>query len=225
MRIQLTTLTAILLLLFSGCEYDNFDAPKSILSGRVVHEGMSVGVRTNGTQLELWQSGFQLYEKIPVYIAHDGSFSAALFDGQYKLVRLDGAPWEKQSDTIIVDVKGNTTIDVPVTPYFIAKGETYSKSGNSIKTAFEVVRISETAKIDRVRIYLGKSILTDQNRHEAVVDVDLSKYNSNQDKYEMTQTIDIPAILQEYPYVFARIGVSSSKSNEFYYTQVAKIDL
>ena len=225
MKIRLITLTTILLFIFAACEYDNFDEPKSVLTGRVVYNGVPVGVRTNGTQLELWQSGFQLFEKIPVYIAQDGTFSAVLFDGNYKLVRLSGAPWENQTDTINVQVKGNTVIDVDVKPYFTVSNASYSKSGNTLTANFQVSKISENAQLDNVKVYLGKSVLTDQNKSEASVDVDLSEYVPVTGNVNMTQAIEIPSSLAGYPYIFSRVGVKSSQSNEYYYTQVEKIEL
>src|SRR5660397_127396 len=78
---------------YSGCTQDNFDPPTSMLTGTIVYNSTPVGVRSNGTQLELWQYGFKLRSKISVYIAQDGTYSARLFDGNYKLVRLAGAPW------------------------------------------------------------------------------------------------------------------------------------
>lgn len=225
MRVYLLISFLASIVVFVGCEYDNYEAPQSVLSGRVVYENEPVGVRTNGVELELWQSGYQLFEKIPVYVAHDGTFSAVLFDGEYKLVRLDGAPWENQSDTIIVNVKGNTEIEVPVKPYYILTEEMYNKSGNYIEVKFKILKVSHSASIERVRVYLGKSMLTDQNKHEGVLEINLSEYDLDKEVIEVSQKIEIPENLQKYSYVFGRIGVSSSKSNEFYYTQVERIEL
>ena len=81
-----------------GCKKDNREPPKSTLDGMVVIQGTKtpVGVQSNGTQLELWQYGFAFMNKIPIHIDQTGLFSAKLFDGTYKLVRLSGAPWAEQ---------------------------------------------------------------------------------------------------------------------------------
>lgn len=219
---KLLILSTTLLLLLVGCEYDNYDAPKSTLSGRVVYNGEQVGVRTGGTQLELWQHGYDLFEKIPVHIAHDGTFSALLFDGDYKLVRLAGAPWQNQTDTIDVTVSGNTVKDVDVVPYYTVSGETYTKSSDVITAKFTVSRITSDANVASVRVYLGKNFLTDQNRHFKAVDVDLSEYDVTNDVITITQEVEIPSGLKDY--AFARVGVRSDKSNEYYYTQVEKVE-
>lgn len=210
-------------LLFTGCEYDNFEAPGAMLSGKVVYEGKAVGVRSNGPQLELWQDGFPLRSLIPVFINQDGTFSASLFDGKYKLVRKGDSPWLQQAtDTIIVNVKGNTYLEVPVTPYFTITDESFQKSGNTVTARFAVNKVVENARVELVRLYLGKSILTDQVQRELRVDGNAGGLVFGQ------QTVisgEIPDNLKNLDYVFARLGVKSTSSGEYYYSAVQKIAL
>ncbi|WP_312333824.1 DUF3823 domain-containing protein [Sphingobacterium sp.] len=210
-------------LLVVGCEYDNFEAPKSTLSGRVVYEGKAVGVRNNGPQLELWQDGYPLRSKINVYFDQDGTFSASLFDGTYKLVRMGDSPWLQQAtDTIVVQVKGNTAVDVPVTPYFTVTNESFQKNNNSITANFTVNKIVETANLDAVRLYLGKSILTDQGQQELRVDAKVANVVFGQP----TSIVgELPDNLKNLDYIYARIGAKSTVSGEYYYTEVQKIAL
>ena len=106
----------------AACEFgvfDNYDEPNALLTGRVVYQGSPVGVRSNGVQLELWQPGYDLNQKIPIYVDQDGSFSAMVFDGEYKLNLLAGnGPWVDIRDTLQVQVQGQTQVDVPVVPYY-----------------------------------------------------------------------------------------------------------
>lgn len=208
---------------YTSCEYDNFDEPKATLSGKVVYEGNPVGVRTAGIELELWQDGFGLKKSIPVHVAHDGAYSAVLFNGQYKMVRKAGAPWQPQlSDTILIDVRGNTVTDVPVIPYFVINNESFQKDAGTMTAKFTISKIVESADIAEVRLYLGKSILTDQNKNEHAVNAKISDITIGNETLIVTE---IPENLMNGAYVFARIGVRSNVSNEFYYTQVQKIDL
>lgn len=210
-------------LLLAGCEYDNFEAPKATLSGKVVYQGNAVSVRNNGPQLELWQDGFALKSPITVNISQDGSYSAILFNGRYKLVRRADAPWQQQaSDTLIVDVSGNTTYDVPVSPYFTISNDTFGKSGNNITARFVVNKNIPTANLELVRLYLGKSILTDQVQREFLVDGNVANIVSGQ---PTEITASLPDNLKDLDYIFARIGVKSSSAGEYYYTQVQKIAL
>src|SRR5690606_22103936 len=99
------------LIFVASCGYDNYEPPKSTLTGNVIYNGAPIGVRGTGNavQLELWQDGFELYTSIPVYVTQDGSFSASLFDGEYKMVSRNGnGPWVSSQDTILVSVKGDT---------------------------------------------------------------------------------------------------------------------
>lgn len=58
MKLKSICLATIAILLLASCEYDNYDMPNAILSGRVVYEGSPVGVRATATRLELWQDGY-----------------------------------------------------------------------------------------------------------------------------------------------------------------------
>ena len=222
MKTKILFIVACVCFLLASCEYDNYDAPSAKLSGRVLYNDAPVGVRTDGTQLELWQDGYELYTKIPVYIAQDGTFSASLFNGQYKLVRLSGAPWEDQPmDTIRIEVKGNTVVDVPVKPYFIIKNESYQKgTGNAITVKFTIEKVVESAEVKSVNFYLGEGILTDHNKNEYKDELDLAGLVLGQ---ETTMTATIPEKMLKNGYAFARIGVQSNKSNEYFYTQVQKV--
>lgn len=223
MKIQVLLIASLFCLLFASCEYDNYNEPTSILSGRVIYNGTPVGVRTNGTQLELWQNGFKLFTKIPVFIAHDGTFSASLFDGQYKLVRMTGAPWLPQtSDTIVVNVKGNTNIEVPVSPYFVIKNESFAVNAGSITVKFTVEKPVASAVLGNVNIYFGNSILTDNIRNEGVVNVNLANVTLGQ---ETTVVATIPAKVASSDYMFVRIGAKATVSSEYCFTRVQKIAL
>lgn len=210
-------------ILFTACEYDNFEEPKSTLSGNVVHDGNALGVRTNGTQLELWQDGFELKYAIPVYIAHDGSYSVSLFNGQYKMVRKAGAPWEAQlNDTIIIDVNGNTVHDVPVNPFFTVSNENIQYSGGKITASFTVNKVVESSELAEVRLFVGHSLLTDQNRYEQAVNADLSEISVGE---TTSISLDLSDELAGEEYVFVRIGARAAETNEFIYTQAQKINI
>src|SRR3954470_23751320 len=116
-------------ILMAACKKDNYEKPASTLTGRVVYNKEPLGLRSNGVQLELWQHGYELFTKIPVYLSPDGTFSALLFDGAYKLVLRQGnGPWKDNADSIDVTVRGTTNIDVQVQPYYIVSAAAFSKT-------------------------------------------------------------------------------------------------
>jgi len=217
--------SAVASLLLASCEYDNFDAPESTFSGRVVYNEQPIAIRNNGPELQLWQDGYPLKEVIRVYIDHNGNFSAKLFDGAYKMTRRADAPWLQQpTDTIRFNVKGSTAMDVPVTPYFTVTGESFQKSGNNITAKFVVNKVVQTANLDAVQLFLGSSILTDQGRNELPNPV--SANLGNLVLGQQTELVGaLPDRLKNLDFIYARVGVKSTSAGEYIYTPVQKIAL
>ena len=73
-----------------SCKKDNYDPPSSTLSGRLVYNGDSIGVERNQVPFELYQFGFGKVGSIANTFAQDGTYSALLFDGDYKLIIPNG---------------------------------------------------------------------------------------------------------------------------------------
>lgn len=219
----LSTITVIVVL-FTSCAKDNFEAPGSLLTGRVVYQNLPVGVRSNGVQLELWQSGFQLFSKIPVFISQEGTFSARLFDGDYKLTRLKGnGPWLDNTDTIAVSVKGNTIIDVPIDPFFTVKNEKFVKSGTAINATFNLQRVNTSKPLELVRLYIGQTNITDQNNNAGNVQLLASAIPDP--TQIITLSANIPAALANKDFVFARVGVKTVGVAELLYSMPIKVML
>jgi hypothetical protein len=212
-----------IVLLLAACAKDNYEAPKAVLTGRVVYQGQPVGVRSNGVQLELWQHGFQVFSKIPVYVAQDGTFSASLFDGDYKLVQLRGnGPWVDKADSLDVQVRGATTVDMPVTPYFTISNATAQKTGNDITASAKVTQVSSNA-IERVSLYLGTTTIVDVTNNTARLDrTGAAIANLAQ---PITFSLTLPAALAGRDYVYARVGVKTSGIGEMIYSEPQKVML
>jgi hypothetical protein len=223
-KIFLAMVSLALFVLVAGCKKDNYEPPQSQLTGRVVFQGQAVGVRSNGVQLELWQPGFQLYTKIPVYVNQDGTFSAMLFDGDYKLTRLKGnGPWADNTDTIQVQVRGATAVDVPVDAFFIVKGETFQKSGSNIATTFSLQRGNTSKNLEDVRLYLGRTTIIDQNNNDAVVTKAAGTITDPTQPINLS--VALPTSLADKDYVFARVGVKTVGVAELAFSIPQKIAL
>lgn len=220
----LSYIALALVIILTGCEKDNYDPPTSILSGRVVYEGQPVGVGSNRVQLELWQRGFTLFTKIPVNVAWDGTFSAALFDGDYKLVRLRGnGPWLDNTDTINVQVRGSTMVDVPVTPHFAVKNDTYQKSGTTVTATFNLQQVNAGSKLERVNLYVGTTTVVDQNNNR--INVEKVAADIADPTQPVSLTINLPANIASRGYVFVRVGVKTEGVAERLYSVPQKIQL
>ena len=203
---------------FIGCAKDNYDAPSSILSGKVTYNDAQIGLRSDGVQLELWQHGYQLFTKIPVYVAQDGTFSARVFDGNYKLVLLNGnGPWVSSSDSIDVQVNGATTVNVPVTPYFIIDQSSITRTNDSTVTAtISIKQVDTSMPLEAVNLYTGTTSIVDQNRNIASAQIPAS------DIADITQPITVslalPANYRSDSLLFSRVGVKTAGIAEQIYT-------
>ncbi len=211
-------------LLFAGCKKDNYEAPSSVISGRIVNQGTPIGVRSDGVQLELWQPGYAFFNKLPVYVKWDGTFSVKTFDGNYKLTRLRGnGPWADNTDTINIELRGNATVDVPVDPYFVIKNETFARSGNTINATLNLQRINTTKALEVVRLYIGGTTILDQVRNDAVVSKAANTITDLTQPITLSGTI--PAAVAAKGYVYVRVGVKTVGVAELLYSQPQLISL
>jgi hypothetical protein len=221
---QFIILLAGLGLLASGCQKDNIAPPESQLSGRITFQNEAVGVRgQGGVQLELWQRGEKFRNKIPVFVAQDGTYSATLFDGEYKLTRLrDNGPWVNNTDSITVQVRGNTVIDVPVLPYFVVRNATITKTGTAITASCLVSQATAGRNIESVTLFVNNGQFVDTNNSLVGRTVKSGADVSNLTQ-PLTFSLALPSTARNA--VYARIGVKTQGVGELYYSPVQKITL
>lgn len=218
----LTVFCAIIMLM--GCKKDNYEAPTSMLTGRVVYQGQPLGLRSGGVELELWQHGYQLFTKIPVYVDQNGNFSARLFDGDYKLVLLRGnGPWADNTDSLSIQLKGTHNVDVQVDPFFIITNQAIQASGANATAAVSIQQVNNSRTLERVALYLGKTSIVDQNNFEARVDITAANIPNLNGPINLS--VAIPASLRNKGYGYARVGVKATGVAEYLYGNVQKIDL
>jgi len=77
------------------------------------------------------------------------------------VTRNGNGPWVNSRDTIAIDVKGSTTIDLPVTPFFTISNSTISVANNTMTTSFTINQVVPTAQIDRVLLLLNTTAFVD----------------------------------------------------------------
>ena len=109
----------------------------------------------------------------------DGTFAAKLFDGEYKLVlKQNTGPWRNDPDTTVVMLNGSESLDVPVEPYFVATGESFTLDGTTLTATFDVSRVVEGSELEHVGLYVGESHFVDSRynaaRVEETVDLEAS---------------------------------------------------
>ena len=177
----------LLLVLFTGCGKDNYDAPESKIFGKVTYKGSALNLRGTGeaVQLQLYQDGYDKRNPINVYVGQNGDFSAVLFDGEYKLVTKDGnGPWLNTRDTTTIMLKGYTEVNLEVTPYFLISNEQFSVTETTMSATFTINQIVPEAKIDRVMLLLSKTQFADDVNNifrKDISDVNIGSVNLSAD--------------------------------------------
>lgn len=200
-------------LFIAGCGKDNYEPPKSVLTGKVVYNGQNIGVKgtNNAVRLELWQRGYQLFTSIPVYVTQDGTFTAYLFDGDYKLVSIRGnGPWESKQDSVSVKVKGDTQVEYPVTPFYTISNETFTLNGNKLTATFTINFVSGAQAVDRAILVVNKTIFVDETAQIARVD------KTNPGTGQITMTLDLNETVMSNVLLTARVGVKVSGREAIY---------
>lgn len=219
MKRILGLLTVFCAVSFAGCDKDNYEAPGRLFTGRVVYEEEVVGLRQTGkgqdyNVLELYQPGFPGSAAIPVYVTQDGTFQALLYDGTYRLVAKKGAgPWVDDSREINFDVRGNTHVDFPVTPYYVIRDVRFNVGlDNKLDVSFRVDRGAFTLidgqpgkLIESVALYLNNTKFVDDATYRKRVDAALAGTGS----YTISVSLN-DSDLRSYPVLYARIGVGTS---------------
>jgi hypothetical protein len=238
---QRALLTALLapMVLLSGCDsifgMDNYDPPNAVLSGRLVYQGQPViNLRSGGVDLQLWEPGNALREPMTVHVAQDGTFSAAIFNGTYRLNRRDNTgPWVNSSDTITVNVSGQTTLDIEVVPYYLVVNPqiTYSATGGpggTVTAAFNIGTVNTGRALEFVALYVGKTTFVDpQNREAGFLQRNRAQIANLADR--QTLSVVLPANIHVTPsparrdFVYARIGIKVVGLTELIYSPLFKV--
>lgn len=216
--------------LFVSCEKDNYPEPKTLLTGNIVYKGQPVGVEYSQTRLQLWQPGFGKTGEISAPVAQDGSYSALLFDGDYKLVfpKNDG-PWQTITkdaagkDTTFVSLRGNQSVDIEVLPYYMFKTATLKADGKTVNATVALDKIItgvDAKDIERVSLYISKTMFV--ARANNIGSKDLSGADIK-DMGNINLSVDVPSITPTQDYVFARVGVKIAGVEDMLFSKVEKI--
>lgn len=211
-----------------SCGYDNFSEPQSTLVGNVQYNGQNLSLRaTNGSvQLQLYQDGFPLHSPITVYVDQEGKFSAILFDGAYKMVTKDGnGPWVNKRDTTVVQIKGNTQVNLEVTPYFQISNAKITVSGKNVSATFDVLKNVSTATLGKGYIVLGKTSLVDDQNAYLVRSINATDLTVGKNTISFDLTDIQLASLKSAARVTARIGIKAGEADQPIFCPLMNVNL
>lgn len=215
-------LFVLIVLMLSACEYDNYDSPDSELTGRIVFNGESVGVRQGLNVLQLYEPGWQHFEPININVKQDGTFSALLFDSDYQMVLISGnGPWVNQPDTIDVYVAGSEMMEIEVEPFFWIDNEEFETDGSTLTARFNLDQIVETSELQYVSLFIGETTLLD-NRVNAGEE---RLAHGAIDSLNEPISINMDITGNDEDFFFARIGVKAQGNSELIFSEVQKIQM
>lgn len=208
--------------LLTACGFDNYDEPQSTLQGRITYQGEALGLRGTGEaiQLQLYQDGYDLRDHITVYVKQDGTFQALLFDGEYKLVtRNQNGPWVNARDTVVVNLRGSTNVEVEVIPYFTISNESLTLNGSVLNANFTVNQIVNTAEIEYVSLLVGNTNFVDDVSNIARLDF------QGEDPGALSLSMDMSGnnSFTSARYLYARVGVRAVGADQAIYSQVVQL--
>ena len=226
-----------------SCKKDNYEAPSSMLSGKVVYKGEALQLEYNQVPYEVYQPGFGKIGPIGstsntgtsnqsfTFFAPEGTYSLLLFDGDYKIVVRPGQGpfvWKQtagKADTVLVSLRGSQTLDLEVTPYYMVRTPQFTVSGRVVSGSFKLEKIitDATAKdIERVSLYTNKTIFVSKADNNAVIDLAGTAIT---DINNIKLSVTVPAIVPTQNYVYARIGVKIAGVEDMIFSPVVKVTL
>lgn len=221
-----------MVMLIAACDKDNYTEPKSTLSGQVMYKGEPVGVEDNQVRLQLWQPGFGKLAAIDAPLAQDGSYSAMLSDGSYKMVFPKGrGPFRtvvkdpSAKDTLYVNLSGNQKLDVEVLPYYMIRTPQFSGGENRVSVSLKLEKIitdADAKNVERVSLYVNRTEFVSRATNVAVTDLagaDIKDLNA------ISLAANVPVLSPVQKYVFARVGVKIRDVEDMIFTPVQKINL
>lgn len=223
-----------LFLSFYSCKKDNRAAPATFLTGAIMYKGDSINVERNQVPYRLYQYGFGKVGQIGnnTTFQQNGSYSQVLFDGDYKLIIPNGQGpflWKKDAngnpDSLAISLKGNQTVNLEVTPYYMIRNAQISASGGIVTANFKIDKIitdSLAKNIERVSLYINKTQFVSGGDNIALKDM---AGGAITDPNNITLTVTVPPITPTQNYIFARVGVKIANVEDMIFSPLQKIPL
>ncbi|QNL50557.1 DUF3823 domain-containing protein [Olivibacter sp. SDN3] len=213
-------------LLLHACEKDNYDAPQSELTGIISYQGEAIPVSYNDVIFELFEPGWQLRDPITVTVDQDGSYAALLFDADYKaLFQANQGPFLAPSDSINITVRGNTTFDIEVLPYYMLRNPNLSVNGRELNATLNVEQVitdDRARDIEHITLYVGKTLFTDTRTAVAHEELSGSEIESLDN---VSLQVTVPSLTPEQNYIFARVGLKIAGVEDMIFTPVQRLEL
>ena len=213
-----------------SCKKDNYTAPSSTLQGRLVYKGDSIGVERDQVPFELYQYGFGKVGAIASSFSQNGTYSALLFDGDYKLIIPNGQGpfiWKQlpsgAPDSLAITLRGNQTLDLEVTPFYMIRNPQISGTAGSVTATCKVEKIVTDANakdVERVSLYINRTQFVSGGDNIATFDMPGTDIT---DPNNINLSVAVPPLVPAQNYDFARIGLKIAGVEDMIFSPVQKI--
>jgi uncharacterized protein DUF3823 len=215
-----------------SCKKDNYSPPNAILSGNLLYQGDTIYVERNAVHFQIYQYGFGKVGPISTdeTFAQNGSYSAALFNGDYKLIVPNGdGPfmWKQTTagtpDSVSVTMNGSQTVDLQVTPYYLIQNTQISASGGNVTASFKIDKVITDANakdIESVSLFINKTQFVSGNNNIARIDLagaDIVNPSS------VSLSVAVPSITPTQSYVFARVGLKIAGVEDLIFSPLIQV--
>ncbi len=215
-----------------SCKKDNYSAPSTSLTGRLVYKGETFGVEQYQVPYELYQFGFGKVGAIGSSFGQDGTFSALLFDGDYKLIIPNGQGpfrWKYLAsgapDSVAITLRGSQALDLEVTPYYMIRTPQITAAAGKVSATFKAEKIITDANaknIERVNLYINKTQFVSGNNDQNIANTSMAGAaitNPN----SISMSVTVPNMSPTQNYVFARIGLKIAGVEDLIFSPVTKV--
>ena len=153
-NIQILILLICSVLVFSSCELDNYEGPTASISGSLIDAETGELVQSDiisGTKIEYIEEG---YENPPIQrlvVKVDGTYrNDMMFAGKYKILPLTRGNFIPQTDTLSLNIEGQTVQNFEVIPYIRIIDPSLTIEGTKITARFKLEQTVE----DKIK-YIG----------------------------------------------------------------------
>ena len=213
-----------------SCKKDNYEAPSSSLSGKLVYKGEAFGVEKDQVPFQIYQYGFGKVGPIGQSFAQEGTYSALLFDGEYKLIVPNGQGpflWKKTAagdpDTLVINMNGNQIMDLEVTPYYMIRNPQIATAAGKVNATFKAEKIITDANaknIENVGLYINRTQFVSPGNNIANTVLAGSAIT---DPNNLSLSVTIPTLTPAQNYVFARIGLKIANVEDRIFSPLVKL--
>lgn len=211
---------------FSCSQIDNYPGPNAGIKGTIIDCTTNNGIQTeqpNGFQISLIEVGYNPVIPINFWGKADGSFeNTQLFADKYKVVPING-PF-LTPDTVLVNIKGLTTVNFTVIPFMNIQASPPKVISNNVVINYTLSKPIQS-NYDIIECMTMAARVSDVS--SSVNDYNVS-HNLTGMTYQQIATMQFSDTLKNLPsgIFYVRIGgETNNPQNKFNYSKVFSVEI